>query len=107
IQPVDWEPPPEELEEIMAGLRDIRADLEAQEAWIFGKALRGPEASTTVWCRGEETVASDGPWAEADEYVGGLVIVEAEDRDAALQVAARYARVTGLRVEVRPFQEGA
>ena len=104
IQPVGWRPPPEVQERIMAELGVIRRDLEAQENWVFGKALQGPEASTTVRMREAEVVATDGPWAEAEEFVGGLVVVQVGDLDAALQVAARYVRVTGLPVEVRPFQ---
>ncbi|XRQ11053.1 YciI family protein [Actinomadura welshii] len=104
IQPVGEKPPPEELEKIMAELAEIRRDLEAQEAWVFGKPLHGPEASTVVRCRGDEVVAMDGPWTEGKEHIGGIVIVEVEHLDAALQVAARYTRATGLPMEVRPFQ---
>ncbi|TDC74961.1 YciI family protein [Actinomadura sp. 7K507] len=104
IQPAGWKPPPEVLETVMAELGVVRRDLESQEAWVFGKALQGPEASTMVRLRGDEVVAADGPWAEGEEFIGGLVIVQVEDLDAALQVAARYTRVTGLPVEVRPFQ---
>ncbi|TDE26455.1 YciI family protein [Actinomadura sp. 6K520] len=106
IQPVGEKPPPEELEKVMAELAVIRRDLEAQEAWVFGKPLHGPEASTVVRCRGEEIVATDGPWTEGKEFIGGLMIIRVADLDAALQVAARYAQATGLPMEVRPFQGG-
>ncbi|MFG2089161.1 MULTISPECIES: YciI family protein [unclassified Spirillospora] len=104
IQPVGEKPPPEVLEKVMAELGEIRRDLESREAWVFGKPLHGPEASTMVRLRGDEVVATDGPWTEGKEFIGGLMIIEVEDLDAALAVAARYARVTGLPMEVRPFQ---
>ncbi|TDC43130.1 hypothetical protein E1281_35485, partial [Actinomadura sp. KC345] len=104
IQPAGWKPPPEVLEKVMGELGVIRRHLEAQEVWVFGKALQGPEASTMVRLRGDEVVATDGPWADGAEFVGGLVVIEVDNLDAALQVAARYVRVTGLPVEVRPFQ---
>ncbi|MBB4772940.1 YciI family protein [Actinomadura livida] len=107
IQPVGEKPPPEALEKVMAELGVIRRDLEAQEAWVFGRPLHGPEASTVVRCRGDEIVAMDGPWTEGKEFIGGLMIIQVRDLDAALQVAARYAKATGLPLEVRPFQGGS
>lgn len=104
IQPVGEKPPPKVLEKVMADLGEIRRDLEAQEAWVFGRPLHGPEASTMVRLKGDEVVATDGPWTEGKEFIGGVVIVEVEDLDAALNIAARYVRVTGLPMEVRPFQ---
>ncbi|WP_243708897.1 YciI family protein [Actinomadura sp. GC306] len=107
IQPVGEKPPPEVLEEVMAELAVVRRELEAREAWVFGRPLHGPEASTVVKCRDDEVVATDGPWTEGKEFIGGLMIIRVADLDAALQVAARYTKVTGLPVEVRPFQGGA
>jgi hypothetical protein len=104
IQPVGEKPPPEALEKVMADLAVVRRDLEAQEAWVFGRGLHDPDASTMVQLRGDEVVATDGPWAEGKEHIGGIVIIKAADLDAALKIAARYARLTGLPMEVRPFQ---
>ncbi|WUH98010.1 YciI family protein [Spirillospora sp. NBC_00431] len=107
IQPVGEVPPPEVLEPVMAELAKVRRDLEAQEAWVFGRGLHGPEASTVVRLRDDEVIATDGPWTEGKEHIGGIIIIEVQDLDAALKIAARYARVTGLPMEVRPFQGGA
>jgi hypothetical protein len=104
IQPVGEVPPPEVLEPVMAEIAQIRRDLERQEAWVFGRGLHGPEASTTVRMRGDEVIATDGPWTEGKEHIGGVTIIKVEDLDAALKVAARFATVTGLPIEVRPFQ---
>ncbi|TMQ91240.1 hypothetical protein ETD83_31780 [Actinomadura soli] len=104
IQPVGEKPPPEALDKVMAELAEVRRDLESQEAWVFGRPLHGPEASTVVRLRDDEVIATDGPWTEGKEFIGGIIIIEVEDLDAALQVAARYTRVTGLPMEVRPFQ---
>ncbi|MFS2291451.1 MAG: YciI family protein [Actinomadura sp.] len=104
IQPVGEKPTPEELEKITEELAVIRRDLEAEESWVFGRRLHGPEASTVVRLKGDDVVARGGPWTEGKQFVGGLVIVEVEDLDAALKIAARYTRATGLPMEVRPFQ---
>jgi hypothetical protein len=46
----------------------------------------------------------DGPFTEAKEHIGGLVIIRVADLDAALEWGRRYARATTLPIEVRPFQ---
>ena len=103
IQPVGDPPPPEVLDKVMAEIAEIRRDLEREESWVFGRGLHGPEASTMVRARGAEVVATDGPWTEGKEHIGGITIIQVEDLDAALKVAARFVQVTGLPMEVRPF----
>jgi hypothetical protein len=49
-------------------------------------------------------IVTDGPFAEGKEYLGGVTIIKAPDLDAALAWAGRYAEITGLPIEVRPFQ---
>ncbi|MEU5990867.1 YciI family protein [Spirillospora sp. NPDC047418] len=104
IQPVGDPPPPEVLDKVMADIAEIRQDLEMEESWVFGRGFHGPEASTMVRCRGDEVVATDGPWTEGKEHIGGVTIIQVEDLDAALKVAARFCKATGLPMEVRPFQ---
>lgn len=103
IQPVGDPPPPEVLGKVMAEIGEIRRDLELEESWVFGRGLHGPEASTVVRLRGDECVATDGPWTEGKEHIGGITIIQVEDLDAALKVAARFTKATGLPIEVRPF----
>jgi hypothetical protein len=65
-----------------------------------------PDEATTVRVEKGRTVTTDGPFAETKEAVGGYFLLEAEDLDAALAVAARVpaARFGGA-VEVRPVQK--
>jgi hypothetical protein len=53
-----------------------------------------------------ETLLTDGPFVDAKEHVGGFIVVEADDLDAVLELAARIpaARMGGA-VEVRPLVE--
>ena len=53
-----------------------------------------------------ETLLTDGPFVDAKEHVGGFFVVEVDDLDAALEIAARIpaARMGGA-VEVRPLVE--
>jgi hypothetical protein len=74
---------------------------------IYGGAQLQPASSaTTVRVQGGETLTTDGPFAETKEAFGGLYLFEANDLDAALEVAARIpaARMGGA-IEVRPLVE--
>jgi len=64
-----------------------------------------PENATTVRVEGGETLTSDGPYIGTNEAVGGVFVLEAEDLNAAIEVAARVpaARYGGA-VEIRPSE---
>jgi hypothetical protein len=66
--------------------------------------LQGPDTATTVVVRDGEAVLTDGPFAETKEALGGYYLLEADSREAAIEVAARIpaARLGGT-VEVRPL----
>lgn len=72
-----------------------------------GERLQGPDSATTVRVDGGETLVTDGPFAETKEALGGWAIFEADDLDAAIELAARIpAARMGGGVEIRPFMEG-
>jgi hypothetical protein len=73
---------------------------------IGGDQLRPVETATTVRVQGGQMLLSDGPFVEAKEHLGGYYLVEADDLDAALEIAARIpaARMGGA-IEVRPLVE--
>ena len=50
-------------------------------------------------------VVTDGPYLEGREHIGGIVVLEAPDLDAALDWGRKAARAIGLPIEVRPFQQ--
>jgi len=50
-------------------------------------------------------MVADGPFAETKEHLGGFWVVQAEDLDAALEMAVRGAAACQGDVEVRPFQD--
>ncbi len=97
-------PPREVLERIEADLAGIHADLEAAGSWVFSGGLAGPSTATVVRADGDEVLLTDGPFLEGKEYLGGLAVIEADDLDAALAWARRFARATTLPIEVQPFQ---
>jgi hypothetical protein len=71
-----------------------------------GAQLQPGETATTVRVEDGRTLTTDGPFAETKEVLGGYYLFEADDLDAALEVAARIpaARMGGA-VEVRPVVE--
>ncbi len=71
-----------------------------------GVQMQGPDTATTVRVQDGRTLTTDGPFAELKEAVGGYLFFEADDLDAAIDVAARIpaARMGGA-VEVRPLVE--
>jgi hypothetical protein len=71
-----------------------------------GAQLQPPETATTVRVEDGRTLTTDGPFAESKEVLGGYYLLEADDLDAAIAMAARIpaARLGGA-VEVRPLVE--
>jgi hypothetical protein len=79
----------------------------AGDARIVGGAqLRPVETATTVRQADGELLTTDGPFADTKEVFGGWFLFEADDVDAALEVAGRIPAVRlGGSVEVRPIQD--
>jgi hypothetical protein len=71
-----------------------------------GLELDAPETATTVRVADGQTLTTDGPFVETKEAIGGYLFLEADDLDAAIELAARIpaARMGGA-VEVRPVVE--
>jgi hypothetical protein len=49
--------------------------------------------------------ATDGPFAETKEQLGGFMLIEARDREDAIQVASRIPPLRLGCIEVRPVRE--
>jgi len=71
-----------------------------------GLALGEPATATTVRVDNGQTLMTDGPFVAVKEALGGYLIFEADDLDAAIELAARIpaARLGGA-IEVRPIAE--
>jgi hypothetical protein len=103
-QPDGGPPPPEFLEPIMRDVGTVNDELKAAGAWVFGGGLH--QAAEAVVARPEdgEVFTTDGPYTEGKEHVGGLCVIAAPDRDAALEWGRKLAKaLKHLPVEVREF----
>ena len=71
-----------------------------------GLQLEAPEKATTVRVRKGKMLRTDGPFVETKEALAGYLLFEADDPDAAVELAARIpaARMGGA-IEVRPIVE--
>jgi hypothetical protein len=71
-----------------------------------GQGLQPPETATTVRVQDGKTLTTDGPFVEMKEALGGWLLYDADDLDAAIELAARIpaARLGGA-IEVRPIAE--
>jgi hypothetical protein len=69
-----------------------------------GERMQPPEAATTVRVENGETLTTDGPFVTVKEALGGYLFFEADDLDAAIELASRIpaARLGGA-IEVRPI----
>ena len=103
-QPDGPVPPPETLAKIMAEIEEMNRELRATNSWVFAGGLHDPSTATVVRVKDGETLMTDGPFVEAKEHIGGFTVIKAPDLDVALEWGRRFARITTLPVEVRPFQ---
>jgi hypothetical protein len=71
-----------------------------------GLQMEAPDSATTVRVENGETLVTDGPFVAVKEALGGYLFFEADDLDAAIELAARIpaARLGGA-IEVRPIVE--
>jgi hypothetical protein len=85
-------------------------DLKESGELITTQALADPSQAAVVTVRDGQPVVTDGPYLEAKEHLGGFYLVDCEDKDRAVELAARIpdAAVKGLGIEVRQvmFSDG-
>ena len=68
-------------------------------------ALQSTRKAATVRERAGRPSVTDGPFAEAKEVIGGFFVVEARDREEAVELASRWPSARLGAIEVRPIEE--
>jgi hypothetical protein len=92
----------EEQRRIDAGIAEVLARPDVT-GWL---RLQDVGSATTVEHRQGRTLLTDGPFVDSKDFLGGFVIVEAENLDGALAVAAELQELQGGgAIEVRPINE--
>jgi hypothetical protein len=91
------------------------AGMAAFTAWLDDLTARGvlraheglwpSRTATTVRVREAQVLLTDGPYIEAKEQIGGFALIEVENLDEAIEVAAGHPACAWGQVEVRPLRE--
>jgi hypothetical protein len=99
------ERPKAELDRIYAEYIDFTADIRKAGRLAGVNRLQPARTAATVRVRDGNVVATDGPFAETKEQLGGYYLIEARDLNDAIQTAARIPSARFGSVEVRPIWE--
>lgn len=72
---------------------------------ILTNALQSARKAATLQVRDGKAMVTDGPFAETKEQLGGFFLIEAANRDEAVQIAAKWPGARYGKIEVRPVEE--
>lgn len=80
-------------------------ELQARGQFVAASPLQPIASATSVRVRGGKPVITDGPFAETREQLGGFFMVEANDLNDAINIAAKIPGARKGTVEIRPVME--
>jgi hypothetical protein len=80
----------------------LAAELADSGELVVSEGLADPALAKRVTVAGDQTMISDGPFAEAKEHLAGFLLVDCDGEDRALAIAARVPDAVWGLVEVRP-----
>jgi hypothetical protein len=93
----------EERGQIFQAYGAFTEDLKRSGKMIAGDALQPADTATTVRVQNDETLTTDGPFAETKEQLGGYYLIEADSLDEAIEWAAKIPGARHGSIEVRPI----
>lgn len=94
---------PEQQAKMMEEYYKFTAGITERGINLGGEALDTVQAATTVRVRNDETLTTDGPFAETKEVLGGFYLIDVANLDEAIAVAAELPGSWHGSVEVRPI----
>ena len=98
LSKAEWTSLKEEYFAFTEGIRSSGHHLE-------GEGLQSTREARTVRVRDGRVSATDGPFAETNEQLGGYYLIDARDLNDAIQVASRIPSARMGSIEVRPIME--
>jgi hypothetical protein len=94
--------PDDERRRIHAGVDEVLARPNVT-GWL---RLQNVESATTMRYEQGKTLLTDGPFLDSKDFLGGFVVVEADNLDGALAVAGELQEIRGAdAIEIRPVRE--
>jgi len=107
-KPTDKPPmSPEQLAFVHEYMQKLHQELAESGELVDAHGLTAPVHARRVRVREGAPVVTDGPYAETQEVLAGLTVVECDSFDRAVQIAARFVNpdAEGEYVDVRPVVE--
>ncbi len=95
-----------ERQQIYGETVEVSEELTSRGQYLAGHPLHLSSSATSVRVRDGKRLVTDGPFAETREQLGGYMLIEVEDLDEAIAIAARIPLARTSTVEVRPVREG-
>ena len=80
-------------------------ELQKKGVVLAAEPLQSARTATTVRVRNRKVSATDGPFAETKEQLGGFFMIQARDLNEAIQIAAQWPSARFGSIEVRPIAE--
>ena len=95
----------EALREAMQEAVRLTHELDARGQYVMAAPLEPTSTSRSVRVRDGRPLVTDGPFAETREVLGGFYVIDVDDVDQAIAIAARHPGARVGTVEVRPLME--
>jgi hypothetical protein len=97
--------PPEDHRVALKESIDICHQLHAQGQYHGASPLQPPSTATCVRVRDGKPLVTDGPYAETKEQLGGYFLIDVENLEEAIAIAARIPGARRGTAEIRPLME--
>jgi hypothetical protein len=97
--------PPGEYQACVQEAHDQIEELIASGHFLGAHELQQVRTATTIRVRNGNLSATDGPFAETKEQLGGYLLIDARDLNDAIRICARFMPARLGCVEIRPVKE--
>ncbi len=97
--------PRSEYDALVAATLAYDEEIRTSGHFIASNILDYAQTATTIRVRGGKVSVTDGPFAETREQLGGYILIEARDLNAAIRVASKMPPARMGCIEVRPIKD--
>src|SRR6202795_3227869 len=94
-----------EREECYRESTQLAHELNSARQYLASAPLRPTSTAASVRVRDGKRLVTDGPFAETREQLGGYFLIDVQDLDQAMDIAARIPAGKWGTVEIRPVVE--
>ena len=94
-----------ELDALIEEHAAVTEEIRKNGHYLCGEILQPVQTATTLRIRGDRLSATDGPFAETKEQLGGFYLISARDLNEAIHVASKLPSARLGSIEVRPVME--